>query len=504
MAVDPFRNMIARSLRRLLAPEQEVVRERVTEHKAGEPAQTAPARQLSLAAQAETKLQKVRLTRIRDALGVHWPEHAERICRFAEAAIAKRLLPGDVYEASGDDGFLILFAELSPEDARFKAEALSREIENLLIGSTLSGISVQSAADIADSSGEHSAEVSGGARRSVEWDLVRVREETLSELSFRNGVRFEDVAPTDRISRLSSTALGNSARTLVPPPEGADHMETKPQSGVPFSDQASCYDEVENPEPSLILERRRHPRLIPGIKWFYRPVWDFESSALILFALLPEPSYESILGEGEAASALEMERRAEVDVAAILKAARDLINLSRSNRRLPLVVQVHQGTITNARRQAFILATLKKVPPQFYRQLMLEIVGPAPMECVQCLRDFISGLGAMRIRASLRLEPSRLSGTSITTCGADVLTLRFSDEWSEIAQMAVLHTVAEHAKSVKSDCALWDITTRSMVVAAASSGVRYLSGCAIAKDSPDLSHAVRFSPIDLYVGMQNH
>ena len=254
-------------------------------------------------------------------------------------------------------------------------------------------------------------------------------------------------------------------------------------------------------EPPPVLERRSRPRLISAIDWFYRPVWDFENSALILFALLPEPSCESILSDGRTSRALDMERRAEMDVAAILKAAQDLINLSQSDRRLPLILQVHQETITNARRQAFILATLKKVPSQIYRQLMFEIVGPMSAECLRCLSEFIAALGTMGIKASIRLEPSWLSAPGIPTCGASVVTLRFSDEWTEVAQMSVLGDVTERTKSVKVDCGLWDITSRSMAVAAASSGVRYLSGQAIAEDSPNLSHAVRYSPVDLYSGL---
>jgi len=384
-----------------------------------------------------SRVQMVRLARIKAALGAHWPDYAQWICRFAEQIIARGLLPGDVYEEAGEDGFLVLFAQLSPEDARFKADALSHEIERQLLGSA----------------------------------RVAFPHRSISA-----------APPIEIAARMPSLTTGR-ARIL---PGFALEEHDSPRM-----------DE----QPGFTLERRSRPRLVAGVEWHYRPVWDFENSALILFALLPEPSYESIVNDGAATPAAQTERRAELDVAAILKAACDLADLSRSGRKLPLIIQLDHKTIANARRRAFIRAMLHDIPRQFRQLLMLEIVGLAPADCDADLSDFISALSAMRIRASIRLEPSWLAAPAIPACGAQAVTMAFCDTWPEAAWMQLLGGLARRAKSADVDCGLWGIATRSIAVAAASSGVRYLSGRVIAGDAPNLSHALRYSPLDLYRGL---
>ena len=159
-----LRRRIAGFLRRLLDLEPRVMREETAlrpQSRLQGPGRSTPARLAPPATPAETKLQTVRLTRIKAVLGTHWSEHSERICRLAESVITKRLLPGDVYQADGDDSFLVLFVQLSPDDARFKAEVLSREIERLLMGSALPGLSTCSVASLSQSSDDRST---GAAR----------------------------------------------------------------------------------------------------------------------------------------------------------------------------------------------------------------------------------------------------------------------------------------------------------------------------------------------------
>src|SRR5437016_1800622 len=87
------------------------------------------------------RLQLIGLARVKSKMGKHWPHLAERVHHVAENVIKKNVLPGDVYQRHGDDGFLILFPRLAPEDALFKANAIAREIEEKLIGSNLSEVS---------------------------------------------------------------------------------------------------------------------------------------------------------------------------------------------------------------------------------------------------------------------------------------------------------------------------------------------------------------------------
>jgi hypothetical protein len=70
---------------------------------------------------------------------------------------------------------------------------------------------------------------------------------------------------------------------------------------------------------------------------------------------------------------------------------------------------------------------------------------------------------------------------------------------TEAARIPVFEKHADRTHTAKLECGVWGLNTRSMVVAAASSGIRHLAGSAIAEEVHSLSHALRFSPVDLYM-----
>lgn len=83
---------------------------------------------------AAGKLQLVGLEAIKQKMGDRWDEIADKARRIAESVIERRLAPGDVFAPYETDGFLVLFVDLSEEQARFKATAIAQEIHDLLMG----------------------------------------------------------------------------------------------------------------------------------------------------------------------------------------------------------------------------------------------------------------------------------------------------------------------------------------------------------------------------------
>jgi GGDEF domain-containing protein len=80
------------------------------------------------------KLQLIGLDAVRQRLGERWPALAERTFAMAERVIQKHLRPGDVLRRSSEDGFLVLFSNLSEAEAQFKALAIGNEIREQFIG----------------------------------------------------------------------------------------------------------------------------------------------------------------------------------------------------------------------------------------------------------------------------------------------------------------------------------------------------------------------------------
>src|SRR4029077_10291487 len=100
---------------------------------------------------------------------------------------------------------------------------------------------------------------------------------------------------------------------------------------------------------------------------------------------------------------------------------------------------------------------------------------------------------AMRVDSDWRdFRGMERSGVSIATMDASDLTL------SEAACLAAFEIFADRTANAKLESAVWGLSTRSLVVGAASAGIRHLAGAAIAEEIATLSNALRFSPVDLY------
>jgi PAS domain S-box-containing protein len=84
--------------------------------------------------QVAGKLQLVGLTEVKSALGSRWDGMVARVMQTAEHILRRRLGPRDEFSRTSDHGFLVCFAELSEQEAAFRAAMIAREIRNKLVG----------------------------------------------------------------------------------------------------------------------------------------------------------------------------------------------------------------------------------------------------------------------------------------------------------------------------------------------------------------------------------
>ncbi len=80
------------------------------------------------------KLQLLNLDEIKREAGDRWEQMAEKAHTIAEQVIRHRLAPSDVLAPYDDNSFIVLFAELTEEQARLKAAAIAREVRERLLG----------------------------------------------------------------------------------------------------------------------------------------------------------------------------------------------------------------------------------------------------------------------------------------------------------------------------------------------------------------------------------
>lgn len=83
------------------------------------------------------RVQMVSIDEIRRGLGDRWEAMADRIYANAETIIRKRLATEDVFTRNNDGQFIICFADLDEAGARFKAQAIQKELRDKLIGENI-------------------------------------------------------------------------------------------------------------------------------------------------------------------------------------------------------------------------------------------------------------------------------------------------------------------------------------------------------------------------------
>ncbi|MBI2254878.1 MAG: PAS domain S-box protein [Proteobacteria bacterium] len=137
------------------------------------------------------KLQLVGLEDVKESLGDKWPAIAQRAFAIAERAIKKSLRPGDVFRKTTEDGYLVLFAHLSENEAQFKARAIADEIREKLTGEIpdLAEAKVASITGTVPIEGAQQSEESIIARIERQLREERERTEIEAKAALSNGLK---------------------------------------------------------------------------------------------------------------------------------------------------------------------------------------------------------------------------------------------------------------------------------------------------------------------------
>ena len=134
------------------------------------------------------KLQMVGLESVKEALGEKWPAVADRAHALAERTIQRHLRPGDIVRRSADDGYLVLFSQLSPTEAQFKANAIADEIKEKLTGEVpelaeARVASFASAVPVDQAAGKSEESIVESIERRLKEERARVEKEAKATLA---------------------------------------------------------------------------------------------------------------------------------------------------------------------------------------------------------------------------------------------------------------------------------------------------------------------------------
>lgn len=389
----------------------------------------------------------VGLGELRAHLGERWPELSERVHGLARMVIARHLSQGDVFDVQGDDGYIVLFAQLSKVEADFKCRVIAKEIATKLLGS--------------------------------EWDRLSVVDGISIELqraAFASGDFDRALADAVAVGRPLGKVKGG-----------------EPSDKPPAAGPTPTFSAVATPPDASQRPIARHPAspgraAAAGQGDGYEPIWDFGVQALLHFRLTSEAA-------GKDATPLAA---AQADIAALSKALFDLGQLAQHGRRLPIICPVHGGTLAYRPWRRQIVRLLEASPPYAVKLVTLEVIvgREATNDWPRELDALCRGLPVKcAARAPLDADLSGLAtGLSIRQINLDLSAGVPAGK----AAIAGLERFARRCEAVGLPCGVLGLRTRALALAASAAGFKELSGPVVHPPVLALGHAVQFDLSTLY------
>jgi hypothetical protein len=397
------------------------------------------------------RINLIGLNKVKERLGASWERVAGRADRIARNTIERYLVQGDIYGSlQGGISYVVVFAQLSDNQAKVKCSLIGNEIAKALLGEEGT-------------------------------DLLEIKTVT---------------AQVDGSFTLTEAQLDAAALVPETAPDVLEFAE------VDEATTASAADRQSAAEPAVRDSPRNEP--LASLRFLYRPIWDQTRnvvSAYLCMSQAPSADGSSLWWDGAVVTQGDADMRARLDEIVLKHTLDDLDELLRDKRTLLLVLPLHFESLASApRRRRYAQMLQDRLNDTTRKLLLIEIEGtphgvpqPRLVELIAPLRPHCRGV-------LLRLAPETVDfanakGTGATAVGCDIAY----HAGTEFLLMQHMNRFARTA-SEKAGLSTYVLGAHSMSLVAAALGAGFVSiaGDAIAKPINHPRGLVEFSLSDLY------
>lgn len=362
------------------------------------------------------KMQVVRLNRISDTLGGKWPTIQERVMQIAERVLQKRLTRVDCYSRADDRSFLVLFVELTEEQARFKAKSIADEIQAMVLGK--------------DDGSEETDESKEGLR----------------DVGVRTGV-----ASVERLRLHEHATIDDLSLVLD--------------------------DEMGGPEEKIGIEQRS---LIGDVRIEYRPTLNVRAGYVSIFECVPSRRNDGRVWKGNSfypGGNGEINLRMNLEV--ICRALVDVHQALAAGQKFVAVLPVHFQAISSRHRNNLIEA-LRTIDLKARQALTFDICGCPPGTPSVRVSEVVSALAPFGRAVTMRVglndpEIETFSNLGLTSMGIDVGEKEFDG-----AMMNRLTAFVRRVRTMGLQTYVFGVRSADMIGPLAELGVDYINGPAVA------------------------
>lgn len=449
-------------LRRLFADDEE----------AANPRATRPARSGSEAAEREAdvfverlnrmlwqrrsilsgNIHLVGLQRIRQRLGAEWPRIADRAQDVAQKTIQRFCRPEDIFTRYDDLSFLIIFADLSVDQAQLRCHEIGEEIGRRLLGENFAA---------------EATEVSTGVFE-TDGSLI-----------------FNAVSKESLLQRLLPEAGAAATAAAAAEAPAAAGQEDLPDTMPDFS-----FAQIDR------------TKALASMDVMYRPMWNLRHNAIANY--FATAGAQNVFGDQLWDTALRREfadvlSPAEFDIYVARRALRDIAAYVARGQKVLLCWPIHFETIAGRTGRNAYIDLCREIPDPVRQLLIFEVDGLPEgtpqsrlLDVLSVLKPFCRGQ-TVRVPWTFR-QFSQVTGTGLNGIGLDLAAAPRGDA----ERIRILEEFAGGAAKVGLRCYAHGLNSRAQALAALAAGFESIDGDAVERMVDLPGQMVRFNIEDLY------
>ena len=371
------------------------------------------------------KLHLLDLAGLKNQMGERWARMAGPVEGFFEGAVRRNLGPGDTFSRHEELSYILIFRNLSPEEAQVKCRIIAEEVCERLFG-----------------------------------DQVK-------KASFRMLVM---PLPPDALAAGSAPGALN---------------ELLERKGKEMIFQSSSGKEANAPAVTAAAT----PSDEAEFHFLYRPIWDATKNVVVTYLCQgDDDKYAPLVGTGRGQTPPQ-DHQAGLDNRVLRECATRTGQLHRGGLRVLFGVSVALETLSHARLWMSYSKELQNIPPAVSRDFAFFVTGIDSGVPNIRLAQELPKLTRLSHQVFCVVEDRGYIGTRFSRTGAHALGIQLSHGEGESVQMGRIVELARQAAEAGLAAFVLGVPSTAIMLHALGQGIRYLEGTVIRPAISDPRHA---------------
>ena len=350
------------------------------------------------------KVQVLVLDELRNRLKSDWDRLSDRVKFIVESAIKKHIGAKDMFCPYGELGYLLVFANLTEDQATLKCVLIREEIFKVLFGNSdsddvvSSGVFKQEFVQIITAVTSVSNEIELRPLEDVDGLFNRLQKASENSEPKRKKPDQDMVLSEDQ-----GSAKDKDNKWVEETDEGADDTDDteSQQTSSKKADAKLANWKTDQVSEEVILKP------LQGLEYVYRPLWNTGSKKVSYLVALPSrklPSGRLAVGYEAVGRGINEGTYDSLDLEVLSNGLKMTTYLGSLGAGAKLIIPVHFQTLASAHYRGDYKAACSKIPKHQQKDLVFEIIGISRGIPRSRLQELVMGIQQYGDAVVIRME----------------------------------------------------------------------------------------------------